>query len=156
MVINHALIILCKILIMQIHIGKEKEKFIFQLMAYSALIEALTCPVWPWSFILLQLFEVRSWEKYFCHGVTILRSKDNVETGSLIPPVIRLFHSLPAQPLTAVRDVQQTVSGCLTHLPLVSHICQWTGSPLVQVMAWRQTGEEPLPEPILIYCQLDP
>ena len=31
-----------------------------------------------------------------------------------------------------------------------------TGSALVQVLAWREKGDKPLPEPMLIYCQLDP
>ena len=31
----------------------------------------------------------------------------------------------------------------------------WTGSTLVQVMAWRRTGAQPLPEPMQT-CQLDP
>ena len=29
-------------------------------------------------------------------------------------------------------------------------------SALIQVMAWRRTGEKPLPDPMLTYCQLDP
>ena len=33
---------------------------------------------------------------------------------------------------------------------------RWTGSVLVQVMACRRFGAEPLPDPMLIYCQLDP
>ena len=32
----------------------------------------------------------------------------------------------------------------------------WTGSSLVQVMAWNQTGAKLLPEPMLTSCQLDP
>ena len=32
---------------------------------------------------------------------------------------------------------------------------QWTGSSLFQVMACRLFGAKPLPEPMLIYCQLD-
>ena len=43
-----------------------------------------------------------------------------------------------------------------THLPLVPHICRWTGSALVQVMAYRLSGAKPLPQPMLEYCQLDP
>ena len=43
----------------------------------------------------------------------------------------------------------------LTHLPLVPHICQWTGPPLVKVMACRLFGSKPLPEPMLAYCLLD-
>ena len=31
----------------------------------------------------------------------------------------------------------------------------WTGSALVQVMACRLFGTKPLPEPMLVYCQLD-
>ena len=31
---------------------------------------------------------------------------------------------------------------------------QWTGSALVQVMAWRLFGAKPLHEPVLAYCQL--
>ena len=33
---------------------------------------------------------------------------------------------------------------------------QWTGSAMVQVMTCRLFGVKPLPEPMLIYCQLDP
>ena len=44
----------------------------------------------------------------------------------------------------------------LTHLPLVPHICgQWIWSAMVQIMAWRRIGYEPLAEPMLEYCQLD-
>ena len=32
---------------------------------------------------------------------------------------------------------------------------QGTGLALVQVMACRLSGAEPLPEPMLVYCQLD-
>ena len=40
--------------------------------------------------------------------------------------------------------------------PSATYMHRWTGSTLVQVMAWRRTGDGPLPEPMLIYCQLDP
>ena len=33
-----------------------------------------------------------------------------------------------------------------------AYMCQWIGSTLVQVMAWRRTGAKPLPTPMLIYC----
>ena len=33
---------------------------------------------------------------------------------------------------------------------------QWTGSALIQVMAYRLFGAKPLPEPVLTYCELDP
>ena len=40
----------------------------------------------------------------------------------------------------------------LTHLPpSAAYMRRWTGSALVQVMAWRRTGDKPLPEPMLIY-----
>ena len=42
-----------------------------------------------------------------------------------------------------------------THLPLVPHIRQWTGSSLVQVMVCCLFGAKPLPEPMLVYCQPD-
>ena len=32
---------------------------------------------------------------------------------------------------------------------------QWTGSALVQAMAWRLFGANPLPEIMMVYCQLD-
>ena len=32
---------------------------------------------------------------------------------------------------------------------------QWTGSALIQVMAWHRIGDNPVPEPILAYCQLE-
>ena len=38
----------------------------------------------------------------------------------------------------------------LTHLHLVPHMRRWSGSALVQVMAWRLFGTKPLPEPTLI------
>ena len=37
--------------------------------------------------------------------------------------------------------------------PSVTYMCWWTGSALVQVMAWRWTGDKPLTEPKLIYSQ---
>ena len=39
--------------------------------------------------------------------------------------------------------------------PSAAYMRKWTGSLLVQVMAWRQIGAKPLPEPVLAYCQLD-
>ena len=36
------------------------------------------------------------------------------------------------------------------------HVCHWTGSSLVEVMAWHLFGAKPLPEPMMTYCQLDP
>ena len=38
----------------------------------------------------------------------------------------------------------------LTHLHLVPYMRRWSGSALVQVMAWRLFGTKPLPEPTLI------
>ena len=35
-----------------------------------------------------------------------------------------------------------------------AYVHQWTGSVLLQVMAWRLFGAKPLPEPMLAYCQL--
>ena len=40
--------------------------------------------------------------------------------------------------------------------PSATYIHQWTRSAGVQVMACRLSGAKPLPEPMLIYCQLDP
>ena len=40
--------------------------------------------------------------------------------------------------------------------PNAAYMRQWTGSALVQVMAWHRTGDTPLPKPMLIYCQFDP
>ena len=50
---------------------------------------------------------------------------------------------------------------CLRHdinsfLPSAAYMRRWTGSALVQVMACPLFGAKPLPEPMLIYCQLDP
>ena len=42
----------------------------------------------------------------------------------------------------------------LTHLPLVP-MRRWTWSSLVQVMACPLFSAKPLPEPMLVYCQLD-
>ena len=39
--------------------------------------------------------------------------------------------------------------------PKATYMCQWTGSLFVQVMACRLFGAKPLPEQMLIYCQLD-
>ena len=52
--------------------------------------------------------------------------------------------------------MQEVTMACdSTHLPLVPQICQWTRSELVKVMACRLFGAKPLPEPMLVYCQLD-
>ena len=41
--------------------------------------------------------------------------------------------------------------------PLVMYVYrQWTGSSLVQVMAWHLFGAKPLPDPMLTYHQLHP
>ena len=39
--------------------------------------------------------------------------------------------------------------------PSAAYTRRWTGSSLVQVMACRLFGAKPLPEPMLVYCQLD-
>ena len=39
--------------------------------------------------------------------------------------------------------------------PSAAYMHQWTGSALVQVMAWRLFGAKPLPVPMQPYCQLD-
>ena len=40
---------------------------------------------------------------------------------------------------------------------VVTHVCisELTGSSLVQVMPWCRTGTKPLPEPMMLYHQLD-
>ena len=43
-----------------------------------------------------------------------------------------------------------------THTHIYICVCHWTGSVLVQVMACRLFGAKPLPEPMLVYCQLVP
>ena len=40
--------------------------------------------------------------------------------------------------------------------PSAAYMHPWTGSVLLQVMACRLFGARPLPEPLLMYCQLDP
>ena len=39
--------------------------------------------------------------------------------------------------------------------PSAAYMRQWTGSSLIQVIACRMFGAKSLPEPILVYCQLD-
>ena len=46
----------------------------------------------------------------------------------------------------------QCVNSCP---PKAAYMRQCIGSALVQVMAWRWTGNKPLPEPKLPYCQLN-
>ena len=40
--------------------------------------------------------------------------------------------------------------------PSATYMRQWTGSALVQIMTCRLVGAKPLPEPMLVYCQLNP
>ena len=40
--------------------------------------------------------------------------------------------------------------------PSAAHMCRWTGTSLVQVIAWCKKGDKSIPELILIYCQMDP
>ena len=40
--------------------------------------------------------------------------------------------------------------------PSAAYMPQWTGSAVVQIMACRLSGAEPLHEAMLTYCQLDP
>ena len=40
--------------------------------------------------------------------------------------------------------------------PKQKHMCQGTGSSLVQVMHCHLVGAKPLPEPMWTYCELDP
>ena len=45
----------------------------------------------------------------------------------------------------------------LTHLlPSAAHLFRWTGTTLLHMMACRQVGAKPIPEPLLKYCYLDP
>ena len=50
-------------------------------------------------------------------------------------------------------------SGMQAHLnsfpPSATYMRQWTVSSLVQVMACRLFCAKPLPEPVMVYCQLD-
>ena len=40
--------------------------------------------------------------------------------------------------------------------PSAAYTRRWAGSALIQVMACRLFGAKPLPELMLVYCQLDP
>ena len=40
--------------------------------------------------------------------------------------------------------------------PRAANMPQWSGSELVQIMAWRLLGTKPLPEPMQTFCQLKP
>ena len=42
-----------------------------------------------------------------------------------------------------------------TFPPSAAYMRQWIGSALVQVMACRLFSAKPLPEPMLVYCQLN-
>ena len=44
---------------------------------------------------------------------------------------------------------------CDSSLPSAAYIRQWTGPALVLIMACRLFGAKPLPEPMLLCCQLD-
>ena len=63
----------------------------------------------------------------------------------------------PASCINSLRpsDTRWRLGSWLTHLPLVPHMCQWTGPSWVQVMTCHLFGTKPLPEPMLAYCQLD-
>ena len=39
--------------------------------------------------------------------------------------------------------------------PSAAYMRQWSGSAMVQVMAWRRTVHKALPEPMLVNCQSD-
>ena len=62
------------------------------------------------------------------------------------------------QEIHALQKPRRRPSSTLYALkPSEAHsIYQWTGSPLVQVMACHLLGTKPLPKPMLIYCQLEP
>ena len=51
--------------------------------------------------------------------------------------------------------IRQWTGSSLVSPPSATYIRQWTGSSLVQIMASRQVGAKPLPEPMLAYWQLD-
>ena len=56
-------------------------------------------------------------------------------------------------------DLNQQWASFMTHfihLPLVPHVCQWIGQALAQVMFSWLFGANPLLEPTLTYCHLDP
>ena len=51
--------------------------------------------------------------------------------------------------------INQTARLLIPPPPGAAYMRQWTGTALVQVMACRLFGVKPLPEPMLVYCQLD-
>ena len=60
-----------------------------------------------------------------------------------------------ARHVAAIAGADDTV--CLNHLPpSAAYMRQWIGSALVQIMACRLFGAQPLPKPMLGYCQFDP
>ena len=57
----------------------------------------------------------------------------------------------------SIADALELLQPCINlSLPSAAHMCQWTRSALVHVMACHLFSTKPLPEPTLIYCQLDP
>ena len=58
---------------------------------------------------------------------------------------------------SAARPIYSGYDGILfTHFPLVPHMRQRIESALVQIIACRLIGANPLSKPMLVYCQLDP
>ena len=54
------------------------------------------------------------------------------------------------------RSLLLTWQSCInSSSPSAAYMCQWTGSSLAQVMACHLFSAKPLPEPMLVYCQLD-
>ena len=52
-------------------------------------------------------------------------------------------------------SLASTVPGFDSSPPGAAHMCWWTGSTLVKIMACRLVGAKPLSEPMVVYCQLD-
>ena len=57
--------------------------------------------------------------------------------------------------LSLIAFITYMNSGVNASFPGAAYMRQWTGSALVQIMAWRLFDAKPLCEPMLVYYQLD-
>ena len=83
---------------------------------------------------------------------------DFFSTGSSAPHPdwLRTYAHQETCPVTGREAVYIQVVNLNSSSPSAAYMRQWTRSALVQAMACRLFGVNPLPEPILTYCRSDP
>ena len=104
--------------------------------------------------------KLKSWEKVFWLSILFQPNLANLQPVATVISTGNMDkweHSLLTTNHNLYEEYKGFVQVALFNAspPSVAYMCQWTGWALDQVMACRLFGAQPLPEPMLAYCQLD-